>query len=79
MDRQELPWSFYAILASFAIFFGCLNIYLLTLWLDHPFGSWLWLLGAIIGLILLIVSIYMMRIQQRDMIMRKREKIVTEM
>lgn len=68
-----MPSSFYAILVSFAIFFGCLNIYILTTWLDHPLASPLWLVGTIIGVFLLIYSIYMMRRQQREIVMKKQD------
>ncbi|TFG97690.1 hypothetical protein E4H12_07970 [Candidatus Thorarchaeota archaeon] len=71
MSRQQMPWSFYSTLLSFALFFACINIYILTLWLDHPLASNLWLIGVVIGFILLVYSIRMVRIHQREMIAEK--------
>ncbi|TFG26737.1 hypothetical protein EU527_19375 [Candidatus Thorarchaeota archaeon] len=74
MSSQKMPWSFYAILISFAIFFACLNIYIMTLLLDHPWKSHLWIIGVIFGLAMLIYSIYIMRIHQKQMLSSKQEK-----
>jgi phosphate/sulfate permease len=66
-----MPSSFYATLISFAIFFACLNIYILTSLLDHPLASDLWIIGTIAGFGLLLYSIRMVRIQQRELIETK--------
>ncbi|MGY5872351.1 MAG: hypothetical protein RTV72_08910 [Candidatus Thorarchaeota archaeon] len=71
MSNQNIPWSFYATLLSFALFFASINIYLLTLWLSHPLSSNLWLIGAVLGFVLLLYSIRMVRIHQREMIEEK--------
>jgi len=73
MTKKQLPWSFYAILISFAIFFGSLNIYIVAKWLNHPFSSELWLIGVIIGFVALLYSIRVMRIHQRELIIQKEE------
>ncbi len=70
-----MPSSFYAILGSFAIFFGFLNIAILTFLLDHPLQSNLWFVGAAVGFVLLILSIHLMRVQQKEMIeLKQKEK-----
>ncbi|TFG28285.1 hypothetical protein EU527_17500 [Candidatus Thorarchaeota archaeon] len=74
MSSKKMQWSFYAILISFAIFFASLNIYIMTSLLDHPWKSHLWIIGVIIGLAMLIYSIYIMRIHQKQMISSKQEK-----
>jgi uncharacterized protein (DUF983 family) len=68
----EMPSSYYATLASFGIFFACLNIYILTLWLAHPMASPLWLVGVIIGALMLVYSVRLVRIQQAELIEKKR-------
>lgn len=70
-NRQSMPWSFYSTLASFAVFFACINIYILTKWLDHPLASDFWLLGALIGLIWLVFSIFMVKKHQQEMVEKK--------
>jgi uncharacterized membrane protein (DUF485 family) len=71
MSRQQMPWSFYATLVSFAIFFVFLNIYILTNLLAHPLASDLWLIGIVIGFVMLLYSIRMVRIHQRELIENK--------
>jgi len=76
MSRQKMPWSFYSTLISFAIFFTCINIYILTKLISHPMSSELWLIGAVAGFVLLLYSIRMVRIHQRELIeKRESEKI----
>jgi type VI protein secretion system component VasK len=69
-----MPWSFYSTLAAFGVFFACINIYILARWLNHPFSSDLWLIGAIIGLLWLVYSIWMVRRHQQKMVEEKRLK-----
>ncbi|MHA1135006.1 MAG: hypothetical protein ACTSSE_00805 [Candidatus Thorarchaeota archaeon] len=71
MSKQQMPWSFYATLISFAIFFACLNIYILTSLLSHPLASDLWIVGIVAGFILLLYSVQMVRIHQRELITTK--------
>ncbi len=71
MSKQQMPWSFYSTLLSFAIFFVCINIYILTNLIGHPLSSDLWLIGVVGGFILLLYSVRMVRIHQRDLIGRK--------
>ena len=71
MSGQKMPWSFYAILISFAIFFASLCIYVMTTIIHHPYASDLWLIGVFGGFICLLYSIRMVRIHQREMIERK--------
>ncbi|MGY5878953.1 MAG: hypothetical protein RTV31_01825 [Candidatus Thorarchaeota archaeon] len=71
MSRQQMPWSFYATLVSFAIFFVCLNIYVLTMLLAHPLSSDLWLIGVVAGFALLLYSIRMVRFHQKELIEKK--------
>ena len=78
MSSAKMPWSFYATILSFAIFFASLNIYLLTLWLAHPLASPLWLVGVAIGGILLLYSIYMVRIHQAELVEKKRQETSAE-
>jgi hypothetical protein len=72
MSQTSLPWSYYAVIATFGIFFACLNIYFFTLWLAHPLSSPLWLIGVGLGAIGLIYSIRMVRIHQSELIEKKR-------
>ena len=68
-----MPSSYYAVLVSFAIFFACLNIEILTTVLNHPLKSALWLVGTIVGFILLLLSVRMVRIQQKELVEKKRK------
>ena len=77
MSITELPWSFYATLVSFGIFFASLNIYIFTLWLAHPWASPLRLVGVVIGALLLIFSVRMVRIHQADLVEKKRQETST--
>lgn len=77
MSEQKMPWSFYTTLISFAIFFASLCIYVMTSILHHPYASDLWLIGVIGGFILLLYSVRMVRVHQREMIEAK-EKISEE-
>jgi len=72
MSQASMPWSYYAVILTFGIFFASLNIYGFTLWLSHPLASPLWLIGAVIGAVGLIYSIRMVRIHQRELIEKKR-------
>jgi hypothetical protein len=78
MSSANMPWSFYATLVSFAIFFASLNIYLFTLWLAHPLASPLWLIGVVVGGVLLVYSIRMVRIHQAELVEKKRQETSTE-
>ncbi len=71
-NQQKMPWSFYSTIASFAMFFACVNIYILTKWLNHPLSSEFWLVGVIVGFVWLVYSIRMVMIHQKEMIDRKR-------
>jgi len=71
MSRQQMPWSFYSTLVSFAIFFVCINIFILTKILEHPLSSDLWLIGVVAGFVLLLYSIRMVRIHQKELIEKK--------
>ena len=73
MSTPRFPWSFYAVIVTFAIFFFSLNVYVFTLWLSHPLQSNLWLVGVAIGLVGLIYSIYMVRVHQKEMIAAKEQ------
>ncbi|MFW9844613.1 MAG: hypothetical protein ACFFEV_08550 [Candidatus Thorarchaeota archaeon] len=76
MSRQQMPWSFYSTLVSFEIFFTSINIYILTAILSHPYASDLWLIGVIGGFVLLLYSVRMVRIHQRELVAKKEaEKI----
>ena len=79
MSFTQLPWSFYATLASFAIFFASLNIYILTLWLAHPMASPLWLVGVVVGALCLVYSIRMVRIHQAELVEMKRQETTAEL
>ena len=73
-----MPWSFYATLASFAIFFASVNIYIITLWLAHPLASPLWLVGVVVGALCLVYSIRMVRVHQAELLEKKRLETSTE-
>ncbi|MHA2352694.1 MAG: hypothetical protein ACXABX_06205 [Candidatus Thorarchaeota archaeon] len=79
MSSTKMPWSFYATLVSFAIFFACLNIYLLTLWLAHPLASPLWLIGVVVGGICLVYSVRMVRIHQAELVEKKHQETSAEL
>ncbi|UCE08921.1 MAG: hypothetical protein JSW61_07965 [Candidatus Thorarchaeota archaeon] len=72
MSATSMPWSFYAIIVTFAIFFFSLNVYIATVLLAHPWASPYWLIGVVGGLIGLIFSYRMVRIHQRELIDRKK-------
>ncbi|RLI52772.1 MAG: hypothetical protein DRO87_12660 [Candidatus Thorarchaeota archaeon] len=74
MSKTSMPWSFYATLASFAIFFASLNIYVLTSLISHPMASPLWLVGVAVGLVALVYSVRMVRIHQAELVALKRER-----
>ena len=71
MSTLELPWSYYATIVTFGIFFASLNIYILTVWLAHPLASPWWLLGVAIGLLGLMYSLRMVRVHQRELVEKK--------
>ena len=74
MSITSMPWSYYATILSFGIFFASLNIYILTAWLDHPMASPLWLIGVAIGFIALLYSVRMVRIQQAELVAKKQKE-----
>lgn len=74
MSFMEMPWSYYATIVSFGIFFASLNIYIFTLWLSHPFASPYWLVGVVVGAVCLLYSIRMVRIQQAELVEEKRQE-----
>jgi hypothetical protein len=69
-----MPWSYYATIVSFGIFFASLNIYILTLWLNHPMATPLWLIGVAIGFAALLYSVRMVRVQQAEMVAEKQQE-----
>ena len=71
MSVTSMPWSYYATMLSFAIFFASLNIYILTAWLSHPMASPLWLVGVAIGFVTLLYSVRMVRIHQAELVAKK--------
>ncbi len=71
MSQPRMPWSYYAVIISFGIFFASLNIYGFTLWLTHPLASPLWLIGVLLGGVGLIYSIRMVRIHQAELVEKK--------
>jgi tetrahydromethanopterin S-methyltransferase subunit E len=71
MSYLELPSSYSLTIVSFAIFFFSINAYILTLLIDHPFASPLWLVGVVVGLIALVYSYRMVQHQQRELIEEK--------
>jgi len=73
MSQAKMPWSFSAILITFAIFFFSLNVYILTNLMSHPWASDLWLIGIVAGGAGLLYSIRMIRVHQRQMIEDKNE------
>ncbi len=73
MNQTKMPWSFSALLVTFAIFFFSLNVYIGTKLLSHPWASDLWLIGIAAGGAGLLYSIRMIRVHQRQMIKDKEE------
>jgi hypothetical protein len=71
MSQVKMPWSFSALLVTFAIFFFSLNVYILTSLLSHPWASDLWLIGIAAGGAGLLYSIRMIRVHQRQLIEAK--------
>ena len=69
-----MPWSFYATIATFGLFFFCLNVYILTRVFSHPYASDLWLIGVLGGLISLLYSIRMVRIHQAELVQLKKKE-----
>lgn len=74
MSQSFMPWSYYAVILTFGLFFASLNIYGFTLWLAHPLASPLWLIGVVIGAVGLLYSIRMVRLHQREMIEKKHQE-----
>ncbi len=74
MSFSQMPWSFYAVLVSFGIFFASLLLYTLTLIFAHPFASPLWLIGVVVGGLGLVYSIQMVRIHQAELIEKKQQE-----
>jgi len=77
MSFTEMPWSYYATLTSFGLFFASLNIYILTLWLAHPLASPFWLVGVVVGALCLVYSVRMVRIHQAELVEKKRQETST--
>ncbi len=73
MNQTKMPWSFSALLVTFAIFFFSLNVYIGTKLLSHPWASDLWLIGVAAGGAGLLYSIRMIRVHQRQLIEAKNE------
>ncbi len=73
MSQTKMPWSFSALLVTFAIFFFSLNVYIGTKLISHPWASDLWLIGIVVGGAGLLYSIRMIRMHQRQMIADKEE------
>ena len=71
MSVTSMPWSYFATILSFGLFFASLNIYILTTWLGHPLASPLWLIGVAIGFIALLYSIRMVRVHQAELVAKK--------
>ena len=74
MSTTSMPWSFYATIATFGVFFFCLNVYILTKVFSHPYASELWLIGVLGGLIGLLYSIHMVRVHQAELIQKKKNE-----
>ncbi|MHA2151940.1 MAG: hypothetical protein ACXAAO_14155 [Candidatus Thorarchaeota archaeon] len=71
MSQTFMPWSYYAVILTFGIFFASINIYIFTLWLAHPLASPFWLIGVMIGGVGLIYSIKMVRVHQQVLVKKK--------
>ncbi|MHA1948494.1 MAG: hypothetical protein ACW987_01390 [Candidatus Thorarchaeota archaeon] len=71
MSQSFMPWSYYAVILTFGIFFASINIYIFTLWLAHPLASPFWLIGVMIGGVGLIYSIKMVRVHQQVLVKKK--------
>lgn len=69
-----MPWSFYAVIISFGVFFASLNIYIISELICHPIPNEPWLFGIVGGFIALLYSIHMVRVHQRELIERKRQR-----
>jgi hypothetical protein len=78
MSQTSMPWSYYAVILTFGVFFASLNIYIFTLWLAHPLASPFWLIIVGLGAIGLIYSIRMVRIHQAELVEKKRQETSTE-
>ncbi|MBD3407150.1 MAG: hypothetical protein GF411_13610 [Candidatus Lokiarchaeota archaeon] len=74
MSQLSMPSSYYYTIVAFAIFFSSLNIFILTEWLDHPLKSPIWLAVAIIGFVALIFSWRLVKKQQMELMMKKKEE-----
>ncbi|MHA1216946.1 MAG: hypothetical protein ACTSPX_06475 [Candidatus Thorarchaeota archaeon] len=74
MSRPSLPWSFYAVLISFGVFFFSLNVYILTKLLSHPLETDLYLIGIVGGFVALLYSVHMVRVHQQELIEAKRKR-----
>lgn len=77
LSQKGLPWSFYAVIVTFGVFFFSLNAYILTVWLSHPLRSDLWLIGVAVGLVGLLYSLRMVRIHQRERIEARRDAMAS--
>ena len=74
MSRLSLPWSFYAVLISFGVYFFSLNVYILTKLLSHPLETDLYLVGIVGGFVALLYSVHMVRVHQQELIEAKRKR-----
>lgn len=75
LSQKGLPWSFYAVIVTFGIFFFSVNAYILTIWLSHPLRSELWLIGVVVGLVGLLYSVRVVRIHQRERIEARQDEL----
>jgi hypothetical protein len=70
-EEVTMPWSLYAVVVTFGIFFFSINVYIITKALAHPWASELWIIGILGGLIGLIYSGRMVRIHQAELVAKK--------
>ncbi len=73
MSFFELPWSYSASIVTFGVFFFSLNVYVLTLILNHPFASPLWIVISMIGFVGFGYSLRMARIHQAELVRLKQD------
>jgi lipid-A-disaccharide synthase-like uncharacterized protein len=68
LEETELPWSYYALIGTFGLFFFSLNMYIFTEWLQHPLQSPLWLIPTVGGFIGLVYSARMVKNHQSELV-----------
>jgi len=78
-SQKGFPWSFYAVIVTFGIFFFSLNAYILTVWLSHPLRSDLWLIGVAVGLVGLLYSLQMIRVHQSERIEARYDESISSL